>query len=373
MPARSATVASLAAAAVLIASTTAEAATIRVQTTADQFGTGAACSLREAVNAANLDAPFGGCAAGTGNDEIVVPKGSFALTRPGVGENLDLSGDLDVTTQSLSIVHHGTRAAEIDARGIDRVLDVLPGAFLVKVSGLTLRGGTLPNGSGGGISNISAALVLRNSTLLANRANGVGTGGGLYSCCGATSTLENVTIARNRAGADGGGFYNCCGATDFLNNVTISDNVADFDAGAPSAGNGGGIADCCGGQVTIWNTILAGNRDASSGGAHAPECFPDTSSGGSLLSRGFNLLGNTAKCAIAKERGDRFGRKPRLRAPAQNGGAVKTMALRRDSPALNAGSHGGEFACLGADARGVARPQGRRCDIGSYELKSRRR
>ncbi len=373
MPARQVTLAALATAAILALAPTAPAATIPVKTTADQFGAGAACSLREAVNAANLDAPFGGCPAGTGNDTIVVPKGSFRLTRPGAGDDLDLSGDLDVTTQSLSIVHHGTRPAEIDAHGIDRVLDVLPGAFLVRVSGLTLRGGSLTNGSGGAISNTSAALDLRNSTLLSNRAGGAGAGGGLYSCCGATTMLENVTVARNRAGADGGGYYNCCGATDFLNNVTVSGNVADFDGGAPTPGSGGGLADCCGGQVTISNTIIAGNRDASSSGVPAPECFPDTGSGGSLVSRGFNLLGKTALCAIVKRRGDRFGRKPHLRAPAQNGAAVKTMALRRSSPALDAGARGGEFACLGADARGVARPQGRRCDIGAYELKKRRR
>ncbi len=140
-----------------------------------------------------------------------------------------------------------------------------------------------------------------------------------------------MTIAANRAGADGGGYYNCCGATDWLNSVTVSANVADFDRGAPSPG-----------------------------------------SGGSLLSRGHNLLGSTSLCAIVKRRGDHFNRKPRLRAPAQNGGAVKTMALRSSSPALDAGSDGGEFACPGADARGVARPQGRRCDIGAYERKSRR-
>jgi hypothetical protein len=134
----------------------------------------------------------------------------------------------------------------------------------------------------------------------------------------------------------------------------------------------GGIADCCGGTVTIENTITAGNRDKSASGRVAPDCFPDSISGGDLISGGFNLIGKRAQCAVTKARGDIFGRKPRLAAPANNGGPVKTMALLKKSPAINAGSRGGQTACLGADARGVARPQGRRCDIGAYERKTRR-
>ncbi len=53
--ARRATLAALPIAALLALAPGAQAATITVKTTADQFGAGAACSLREAVNAANLD------------------------------------------------------------------------------------------------------------------------------------------------------------------------------------------------------------------------------------------------------------------------------------------------------------------------------
>src|SRR4051794_31698032 len=54
---------------------------IVVNTTADEFGTGAACSLREAIQSANTDTAFGGCTAGSGADIISLQAGqTYALT-----------------------------------------------------------------------------------------------------------------------------------------------------------------------------------------------------------------------------------------------------------------------------------------------------
>src|SRR3954451_11338058 len=63
---------------------TALAASITVNTTADEYDTGAGCSLREAIQAANTDAAFGGCAAGSGADTISVPAGTYTLTLTGI-------------------------------------------------------------------------------------------------------------------------------------------------------------------------------------------------------------------------------------------------------------------------------------------------
>jgi len=48
---------------------------INVNTTADEFGSGGSCSLREAVQSANGDADFGGCNSSGiyGNDVINIP------------------------------------------------------------------------------------------------------------------------------------------------------------------------------------------------------------------------------------------------------------------------------------------------------------
>src|SRR5262245_54094081 len=72
------------------------AATITPNVTADQFGSDAAhCALREAVQATNVDGPFGGCAAGTGDDVISLPRGTYRLTIPG-DDISNAAGDLDL-------------------------------------------------------------------------------------------------------------------------------------------------------------------------------------------------------------------------------------------------------------------------------------
>ncbi len=74
------------------------AATISVTTTADEFGTNAGeCSLREAVQAANTNAAFGGCKAGSpGKDSVRLPSGRFLLTLGGSGDDTNAEGDLDI-------------------------------------------------------------------------------------------------------------------------------------------------------------------------------------------------------------------------------------------------------------------------------------
>ena len=60
---------------------------------------------------------------------------------------------------------------------------------------------------------------------------------------------------------------------------------------------------------------------------------------------------------------DRQGANPALDALADNGGATLTHAPRYGSFAID----GGVGPCPETDARGVARPQNGRCDIGAFE------
>jgi CSLREA domain-containing protein len=57
-------------AAALLWTTPAMGATITPNTFGDENGGGGSCSLREAIQAANTNAGFGGCAAGSGADTI---------------------------------------------------------------------------------------------------------------------------------------------------------------------------------------------------------------------------------------------------------------------------------------------------------------
>ena len=73
------------------------AAIITVNTTDDELNGDGDCSLREAIRAANLNAAIDGCTAGSGDDTIIIPDGTYILTVPGAGEDAAATGDLDIT------------------------------------------------------------------------------------------------------------------------------------------------------------------------------------------------------------------------------------------------------------------------------------
>ena len=91
----------------------ARAATITVTTMTDEFGSGPACSLREAVRTANGNADFGSCAhiGAFGSDLILVPPGTYELTIAGIDEDADATADLDILG-NVTISATGEGAAE---------------------------------------------------------------------------------------------------------------------------------------------------------------------------------------------------------------------------------------------------------------------
>ena len=236
--------------------------------------------------------------------------------------------------------------------------------------------------NGGGFTNASdSTLVMRRTTIHHNRAIKLplpedpeegGYGGGFYSVSDGGGLMENTTISHNRASVRGGGMYHDADASFRIVHTTIWRNSAPFGGGLstvetdfvptiPPQPN----------PLTLKNTIVAGSLEGGScdwyvtseGGniAGEPTCFVVTP--GSDLQMG----------AIR----DRQGNDPRLDELADNGGHVETHALRRDSVAVDGGvgTRGENFtlvgdvtdACPEADARGVARPQNARCDVGAFE------
>jgi CSLREA domain-containing protein len=178
----------------------AQAATITVTATTDEFGTATGCSLREAVQAANTDTAFGGCTAGNGDDIIQVPAGTFVLSLAGSGEDANATGDLDVTT-NVRIDGAGARTTFIDGASLDRVFDIDPGDLgrTVAISGLTIRGGAVTGDAGGGISNSGDLTILR-VTVRGNTASDFG--GGISNFHG-NLTLTQSTVAANTSGSSG--------------------------------------------------------------------------------------------------------------------------------------------------------------------------
>jgi CSLREA domain-containing protein len=339
---------------VVLLSPAAPAAVITPSTFNDENGSGVACSLREAILAANTDAAFGGCPAGGGPDTIPLSTGSYGLSisRGATGDDR-FDGDLYVSSP-LTITHTGVTPAVIDGRGVDRVIHVY-GAGNLTLSGLTIRNGRTSM-SGGGIRN-EGNLVMSNATVSGNETT-ASYGGGIANAGPATMSLTNVTISGNRAEGDGGGIDQGLGGLANLNNVTISGNTADTDG---DAGGGGGVLVAPGtilnpvGTFNFRNTIIAGNHDISPPTVGvAPDC------GGIVRSQGHNLIGNRTGCGFAPQTGDKSNVKPRLGPLANNGGPNLTLALLARSPAIGAGAGAARF-----DQRGVPR---RAPDIGAYEF-----
>ncbi|MBC8447965.1 MAG: right-handed parallel beta-helix repeat-containing protein [Chloroflexi bacterium] len=226
---------------------------ITVTTTADEFGSGAGCSLREAIQAANTDTAFGGCPAGSGADTITLPAGTYTLTIAGATEDANATGDLDILSD-LTINGDDTDTTIIDAQGLDRVLHVHSGQT-VSVNNVTMTEGQAPSpDDGGGIENSGGTVTLNNSTIISNTA--AWCGGGIYNK--GTVTLNNSTISSNHANGGGGGIHNYPGSTVTLNNSTISNNSADW--------RGGGIWVTLRGDVTITNSTISDNSTGGNGG-----------------------------------------------------------------------------------------------------------
>ncbi len=390
--------------AALLNATPARAATISVTTTADESGTGPACSLREAIRSANTDTAVGGCPAGSGADAITIPAGTYPLTVGPAGDDAATTGDLDVTADT-SLLGAGANATIVDGQALDRVFHIDPassGLVKVSMSDLTVRNGraslaaniwndgilmlsraVLEDGvalsaccgalytgmtgnstvlqttmrgnrteSAGGAATLSdGVLTIRDSLITDNSAEG--SGGGVLDQ--GTLTLTNTTISGNDAAADGGGIYLFGAGTRILNNLTIVDNTSDSDSDA--SGDGGGVF-VDGDPAPFTNSIIANNRDAS------PLATYHDCSG--VIDGSYDLIENSEGCSISGP-GHVTGKDPMLGALGGNGGPTQTHPLLAASPAIDAGSPAapgsGGTASETTDPRGVPR----NCDIGAYE------
>jgi CSLREA domain-containing protein len=223
----------------------------------------------------------------------------------------------------------------------------------------TIASNTAPRGAGlyadyDGVDVTGTAIVSNTASV---------DGGGVYAS--ANITLTNSTVSGNAAHGSGAGFFQsgCCnlaGPSSRLNNVTVAHNTADADG--DGTGDAGGLQ-VNGGVLTTTNSIIAGNRDL---GGQAPDCT------GTLTSAGYNLIGSTAGCTLSGTLlGDMVNMPAGLGVLGDYGGATWTMPLLPGSPARDAGNPaapgGSDTACALVDQRGLARPDGPRCDLGAVE------
>lgn len=346
----------------LVSATAANAATITVNTTDDVYGGSAtACSLREAITAAQTNAVYDGCSAGSGPDVISLPAGEYKITRAGAGEDANVTGDFDVTgTNALTIEPAGTTAkVVVNGNGLDRVFDQ-QGNNQLSLRNLSIKGGKLTGvNDGGGVRNNVGDLTIDGSTLSGNTSEGQGGAVAVYS----QATAINSTISGNSAAGSGGGFYIPGGATLSVKSSTITANTADSDNNGN--GHGGGFADGGATSINFTNTINAANKDLSAAPTNAPDCysgpfyFPDYTLQVQAFGAGSCLIGfNPGTNKVAPN--------PMLGPLQDNGGPTPTHALLEGSPAIGAGAPTGPDQCPAKDQAGRDRPADG-CDIGAVQ------
>jgi hypothetical protein len=221
--------------------------------------------------------------------------------------------------------------------------------------------GNRSGGNAGGIMN-TGMLTMTGTTVARNVAAANGDGGGLMNT--GSLTITGCTVSGNEATQDGGGIANF--NVLMLANSTVSANTAD-------TGEGGGVWNNS--VMTMTDVTVSGNA-ASVGGAignsGAAMMVVNTlidggCSGTAIESDGYNLESTGDTCgfdaptdAIAVSAADL-----QLGPLQDNGGPTETHALGESSVAVNAIAT--EMCVVAEDQRGVARPQGSGCDIGSFE------
>jgi predicted outer membrane repeat protein len=210
------------------------------------------CTLRAAIMQANVITGPG--------VTIILPSGTYTLTRPPAGADGADSGDLNLTTPgsgspTITITGAGAGVTIIDANQIDRVFHVHPNR-VAAISDVTIRDGYLAgaNAAGGGIYN-EGSLTVSRAAISSNHV-GVGQGGGINNAPLASLTLVNSTLSQNSSDYFGGAIDNS-GNLD-LRNSTLSQNTARTVGGAISSS----------GTLKISNSTIVGNSSDDGGGIY---------------------------------------------------------------------------------------------------------
>lgn len=252
-----------AALAAVVATGTAGAATITVTTTDDGSVPGA-CTLRDAIAAANSNTATAACVAGdVGHDDIV-----FA---PGVTGTIALTGGELELVEEASITGPGAALLTIDAQQSSRIFSMTGDASLTTtLTGMTIANGrtTADNDSGGAINCLTALTLVDSVVTGSSTAGATAPGGGVFTAT--TTLLTRSTVSGNWTegyGSLGGGVMVVFGLAT-LTDSTVSDNWTEGD----TAG-GGGLVEFWGWfDATLINSTISGNAtygDASQAGGFA--------------------------------------------------------------------------------------------------------
>jgi len=299
---------------------------------------GGLCSLRAAIMETNALA---------GADTIILPAGTYTLTRAGINENDSATGDLDIK-DALTITGSGgnqdgdpaltvIQAGASMATGIDKVITVNPywsTPFATAIKAVTIRHGRnisprggdgygvgldwegshtgtllvynciisdnwVQDGDGGGlvVTNDGAtgpgALATIQRTVITNNQTPSGVGAGIFVGTNTPIQISDSTISNNTTGTtasstgQGAGIYyfsTNLATASFITNSTLSGNTA-----VGSGADGGAVY--AGRPLTISNSTLHSNQSGRDGGALLVSL---SETGDSMSLTNVTISGNTA-------------------------------------------------------------------------------
>ncbi|MGI6367461.1 MAG: hypothetical protein ACOX2L_03725 [Anaerolineae bacterium] len=262
---------------------------------ADQLE-GGPCTLRAALFEANFAAYMGDRAV------VNVPEGTYTLSLTTPVSQDAFWGDLDLVGESSSSAYHhqiviqgtGPGSVEIDADGIDRVLEV-QGAVDLELYNLVIKNGLVlataaEDAQGGGILFNGSQLLMRNVSFQLNEARGklvdptFSSQGGALSVENAILDTIDCSFVGNKADV-GSAIYTWAPGSDryaflygarildneaadrgavvsthsplYLVNATVTDNVTRADPGG---------AQVCNNAVEAWDTAAVQNSTLQSAG-----------------------------------------------------------------------------------------------------------
>ena len=316
-------------------------------------------------------------------------QGGITITRPSPNGGLlrQYGGDLTLDGITLS----GGR----NSFGGAVSLDVASTSFATKLqltNSVVTGNSAIGGGAGAGIyvpaANVSATIIITNSTISNNNqayggsingagiylggastleitgstlsgngsAGNVSQGGAIWAGAGANITLTNTTISGNQVTCGGAGVH-VSNVGNVATSVTITNSTITYNF-STSACTGAGLYQY-GGNITLNNSLMAGNFANGSTSDIAASSFVGLTVNGTN-----NLVRNVSSSVTFTS--PRLTSDPLLGPLQNNGGPTLTRALGVGSPAIDAGG----ATLLSTDQRGSGYPRvsGAAADIGAFEF-----
>ena len=255
------------------------------------------------------------------------------------GQTITLTnGEIVLTTNIIIDGSTLVNGIQISGNYQSRIFNISADAGVTLVS-LTLVNGGGSGGDGGALYNAGDTVV----NYCTFTANTTGSGGAIKNV-GGTLVLNECTLTGNSTQDGGGGGAIVNYAALFLNNCTLTGNSS-------LAYFGGAIYSEFGAQVTLDNTIAAGNTGS------------DIYNNGTLTLAGTNIVQSISGSTSGTTP---INADPQLAALGNYGGPTPTMPPLPGSPAIDAGDDSVTNA-FPTDQRGYPRLAGAHVDIGAVE------